>query len=1059
MDSTAPGPRKIVGSYALTSANDFQQRDPQDWRLLGSNDGGRTWTTLDKRTGEVFSERHQRRVFTLTNTNAFNIYRFDIDRVCQPESANCVQLAEIELMGKSSDDSGPTPIYLDRITAQGDNPPLETVGRVFDGLIETKWLDRPSDKTTCASWIEWQYQEPSDVVITNISRLRELRVRAEAGYAVKFESVVVGKIAGTSSVELLDDSGFLEMDGPAELFQFTPGQRIWLEGWSTYQGGKAGIRGVLAQVRTPTAAATPAHFSPEQPLPEGANFLWAQVEGTIQFKQTSGGQVFLKLQSGARSMSVSMADLGVAKTLPENGRRVRMTGICQGGFNVKGVWVAASLRATSFEELPAQSEESADQPSAPVDHSQTAKPNAAGITRIAQIRQMSMEDWRRGATVTVRGVATSLMGAFLQDDSAGIQVVTRSTSAGKITELGGFVEVTGEIGVSEDLTPHIAADKVVFLGRGTLPPPKHIPWDQLANGRMDAQWVEMQGVVRATDGAHLLLNCEGRQVTASLGAAADAVVNRLVDASIRIQGVALAALDDLGRTRGVHLLIPSLKFLEIESEPPAPFSQPKLPIQSLLRVGDAGGGAHRVRVEGVLTLQDGQRLFLQDDTGAAMAIFKQQVALDSQFGSSRWSFWRTPATPNVGGEKFLPGDRVEVVGFQDAHGYSPVLTEVLARKTGGTGTVTAQEITTNSFTDWKLDSYLVKLTGVVVGEQVLGEYRVLELRSLGRTLQAFLPVGAKLKEPLQPGTTLQVTGVWQMDPESYEELGRRAGAVRILARSPADLVVLARPSWWTVRRAMTVAGALVLVLMVALIWITQLRRKVEERTVQLSAEIHRREQIEHQRVMEEERARIARDLHDDLGAALTQIRFLSAMESRDEAVPEGTRGRLRRVTEKSHQLVTSLDEIVWAINPANDSLPNLVNYLSHTAEELFAPTPIRCRLEVDKVLPAVPVSSEVRHHIYLTVREASNNIAKHSGATEVWLRFHWKESALEISIQDNGRGFSEAPEAPTGQGLRNMRRRVEKIGGQFFCESKAGAGTLFRLVLPLPSAAPQVSPV
>jgi len=320
------------------------------------------------------------------------------------------------------------------------------------------------------------------------------------------------------------------------------------------------------------------------------------------------------------------------------------------------------------------------------------------------------------------------------------------------------VEVTGEIGVSEDLTPHIAADKVVFLGRGTLPQPKHIPWDQLANGRMDAQWVEMQGVVRATDGAHLLLNCEGRQVTASLGAAADAVVNRLVDASIRIQGVALAALDDLGRTRGVHLLIPSLKFLEIESEPPAPFSQPKLPIQSLLRVGDAGGGAHRVRVEGVLTLQDGQRLFLQDDTGAAMAIFKQQVALDSQFGSSRWSFWRTPATPNVGGEKFLPGDRVEVVGFQDAHGYSPVLTEVLARKTGGTGTVTAQEITTNSFTDWKLDSYLVKLTGVVVGEQVLGEYRVLELRSLGRTLQAFLPVGAKLKEPLQPGTTLQVTG-------------------------------------------------------------------------------------------------------------------------------------------------------------------------------------------------------------------------------------------------------------------------------------------------------------
>jgi hypothetical protein len=125
-------------------------------------------------------------------------------------------------------------------------------------------------------------------------------------------------------------------------------------------------------------------------------------------------------------------------------------------------------------------------------------------------------------------------------------VIDNPTSVGKITELGGFVEVTGRIEVSEALTPYIAAEKVVFIGRGKLPPPQHIPWDQLANGRMDAQWVEMRGVVRATDGAHLLLNCEGRQVTASVGAAAGSVVNRLVDASIRIQGVALAALDDWG---------------------------------------------------------------------------------------------------------------------------------------------------------------------------------------------------------------------------------------------------------------------------------------------------------------------------------------------------------------------------------------------------------------------------------------------------------------------------------------------------------------------------------
>ncbi|HEY4415503.1 MAG TPA: hypothetical protein VGO57_07415, partial [Verrucomicrobiae bacterium] len=129
-------PRKMVGAYALTSANDFQQRDPQDWRLLGSNDGGKTWTTLDKRTNEFFSERHQRRIFNVSNTNAFNIYRLQIDLVRKPKSANCVQLAEIELLGQTTNDTSPTPIYLDKITAEGDNPPLESVSHVFDGMVE-----------------------------------------------------------------------------------------------------------------------------------------------------------------------------------------------------------------------------------------------------------------------------------------------------------------------------------------------------------------------------------------------------------------------------------------------------------------------------------------------------------------------------------------------------------------------------------------------------------------------------------------------------------------------------------------------------------------------------------------------------------------------------------------------------------------------------------------------------------------------------------------------------------------------------------------------------------
>jgi signal transduction histidine kinase len=261
-------------------------------------------------------------------------------------------------------------------------------------------------------------------------------------------------------------------------------------------------------------------------------------------------------------------------------------------------------------------------------------------------------------------------------------------------------------------------------------------------------------------------------------------------------------------------------------------------------------------------------------------------------------------------------------------------------------------------------------------------------------------------------------------------------------------VVLSRPSWWTVEHALAVIGGLVFVLLAASIWITQLHRKVEQRSVQLSTEIHRREQIDHQRALQEERARIAQDLHDDLGAALTQIRFLSAVESRDAAVPEGTRAQLRKVSEKSHHLVASLDEIVWAINPANDSVPKLANYLTHVSEEFFSTTSIRCRLDIGESFPAVTLSSEVRHNLYLAFREALNNVAKHSGATEVWVRFKWEADSLHLLIEDNGRGFVQEA-SPVGEGLLNMRRRLEKIGGRFESLSQTGIGTTCRIWLPL----------
>jgi signal transduction histidine kinase len=238
------------------------------------------------------------------------------------------------------------------------------------------------------------------------------------------------------------------------------------------------------------------------------------------------------------------------------------------------------------------------------------------------------------------------------------------------------------------------------------------------------------------------------------------------------------------------------------------------------------------------------------------------------------------------------------------------------------------------------------------------------------------------------------------------------------------------------------------VILAAFIWIKQLRRKVEERTVQLTAEIQLREQTQQQRSLENERARIAQDLHDDLGANLTQIVFLSQrVEGSDHDVQEMDRW-FRLIPATARRTIQSLDEIVWAINPRHDSLESLANYLSQFAQQHMALAGVRCVLDVPTVVPALTLSAEIRHKLLLASREALQNVATHAQATEVRVALQLDERALTVEIADNGRGFDVEDVSREGNGLPNMRRRLEDIGGRFEIFSGTGKGTTVRLSVP-----------
>jgi signal transduction histidine kinase len=209
------------------------------------------------------------------------------------------------------------------------------------------------------------------------------------------------------------------------------------------------------------------------------------------------------------------------------------------------------------------------------------------------------------------------------------------------------------------------------------------------------------------------------------------------------------------------------------------------------------------------------------------------------------------------------------------------------------------------------------------------------------------------------------------------------------------------------------------------------------------------ERLEKQHALEKERARIANEMHDDLGSSLTQIALLSELANRDLERTDQAGEHIRKITGTTREVFRAMDEIVWAVNPKHDTLSSLIGYLSKFAQDYLRPADIRCRLDLPEQLPPHPLATDERHNLFLAVKEALNNVVKHSAASEVWLRVDVSGSTCLITIEDNGRGFVVESARPDGNGLGSMRERLAAIDGEFRVESQPGQGTKLQLLLKL----------
>jgi signal transduction histidine kinase len=207
--------------------------------------------------------------------------------------------------------------------------------------------------------------------------------------------------------------------------------------------------------------------------------------------------------------------------------------------------------------------------------------------------------------------------------------------------------------------------------------------------------------------------------------------------------------------------------------------------------------------------------------------------------------------------------------------------------------------------------------------------------------------------------------------------------------------------------------------------------------------------LDRQLMLERERARISQDMHDDIGAGLTKIAMMSEAKSKLADQGREINERMSRVASASREMIARLNVIVWALNPKYDSMASLVAYVRRYFGEYLDNFGIRFIMEVPEVIPDLAITPDFRRNVFYAIQEAVHNAVKHGECTEISLVLKIGPQNMEITVTDNGKGFEHSKEGSHGNGLLNMQKRAEDLGGTFRIESNTGYGTRVLFVIGL----------
>jgi signal transduction histidine kinase len=688
---------------------------------------------------------------------------------------------------------------------------------------------------------------------------------------------------------------------------------------------------------------------------------------------------------------------------------------------------------------------------APPASAQTAIPLTC-LTNAQQIRLLTSEEAQNHLPVRLHGVVT-YYGAlpndlFVQDDTAGIYVLV-NTNASNGLAAGQEIEIAGitEVG---DYAPIVKASVVRIIGKQPLPTPHHVAINQLFTGLEDSQRVEVRGVVRSTitlvEHHFLNLAMDGQRLMVSVDNAnqsnATEFLDNLIGCTVRVRGVCYSSYNMRGQIRMPWVAVSSPGDIVVES---SFLNEPKdLSIANLARFNSSGYYGNRVKVSGVVTLQEGNGAVFIQNHGCGLLVLLAQPA------------------------KFVPGDLITVSGYTSPGEYVPILedatTQLLGHGEPPAPISTDLKSLLSSPENFAYVLVRVEASLINLIDDPVRQTLMVQASNSAITAHIGSPKAGQACKTLKNGSQLALVGVFVAQSPlkwipGFTPSRERSGpnsfyappeSVQLLLRSYDDITVIRQPSWWTLARLLRVLGIMTLVLLGGLAWVVMLDRRVRRQTQII------REKVRREGVLGE-RDRIAREFHDTLEQELVAISIqLDAVKAQSyNSTPAASR-HLELARSMSRRSLSEVRRSVWDLRSHLLENGSLDTALREISDPLFQDTGIEVFVAPSGTPRRLPALTE--HNLLRIGQEALANALKHSQAKRIVIGVRYGAKQVQLSIRDDGTGIDTqgAGSVRGGHfGLLDMRERAEKIGGSFCISSKRGCGTeVLVTVVTAPSAPP-----